>query len=263
MAEVEWRKRRADELRDLAQQDAIVLIPVGSMEQHGPHLPVEVDSALGEAVAIRIAETAAARGQQIVTLPPVWTGLSEHHMSFGGTITLELATMAALIGDVCRSLVRHGFRRLALLNSHGGNENALRSIADDLSPKLGVAIVEFCYWHAAAAPIAAILETQGALLHACEAETSMMLALRSDLVAMDRLTHDNHPPAVELEDVVGTGMYRWRALASRTASGVIGNPEAASAEKGARLIAAIAEDVAGKLADPRLWALPWQSPPRS
>lgn len=263
LAEVEWRKLRADQLRALAEQDAIVLLPVGSMEQHGPHLPVEVDSALGEAVAIRIAQETAARGQPTVALPPVWTGLSEHHMSFGGTITIELATMVALIGDICRSLVRHGFRRLALLNSHGGNENALRSIADDLSPKLGVAIVEFCYWHAAAEPIAAILETQRALLHACEAETSMMLAVRPGGAAMDRVALCNAPPSTELEDVVGPGMYRWRALGSRTSSGVIGNPAAASAEKGARLLAGIAEDIAGKLANPRLWNLPWKGPERS
>ena len=86
--EVEWRKLRADQLRDHARQDAIVILPVASLEQHGPHLPVEVDSMLGEAVALRTAREATARGQTTLVLPVLWTGLSEHHMSFGGTITL-------------------------------------------------------------------------------------------------------------------------------------------------------------------------------
>ena len=90
MPETEWRKLRADQLRDLSKRDAIVILPVASLEQHGPHLPVEVDSMLGETVAARTAAKVAARGQAVVVLPVLWTGLSEHHMSFGGTITLEM-----------------------------------------------------------------------------------------------------------------------------------------------------------------------------
>ena len=116
-------------------------------------------------------------------LPVLWTGLSEHHMSFGGTITLDNAAFAAVVEGVVRSVLRHGFRRIVLLNAHGGNENALRTIADDLTPKLGVPIVQFTYWYAAAVAIAKILETQGGLQHACEAETSMMMAVRPELVA--------------------------------------------------------------------------------
>src|SRR6476661_4980330 len=85
--EVEWRRLRADQLREKAQADAIVILPVASLEQHGPHLPVEVDSMLGETVAVRAARKVADRGQQAVVLPVLWTGLSEHHMSFGGTVT--------------------------------------------------------------------------------------------------------------------------------------------------------------------------------
>ena len=120
-------------------------------------------------------------------LPVLWTGLSEHHMSFGGTVTLDFPAFSAVIEGVCRSVLRHGFRRIVLLNAHGGNENALRTITDELTPKLGAPIVQFTYWYAAAAAIAEILETQTALMHACEAETSMMLAVRPELVAMDRV----------------------------------------------------------------------------
>ncbi|MBN8902955.1 MAG: creatininase family protein, partial [Rhodospirillales bacterium] len=97
MAEVEWRKLRAEQLREKAREDAIVILPVASLEQHGPHLPVEVDSILGETVARRTADAVAARGQPVLVLPVLWTGLSEHHMSFGGTVTLDNATFAALV----------------------------------------------------------------------------------------------------------------------------------------------------------------------
>lgn len=259
MAEVEWRRLRADQLREQARQDAIVVLPVAALEQHGPHLPVEVDSLLGEVVALRTARKATAMGTPTLVLPVLWTGLSEHHMSFGGTVTLDFAAFSALVEGVVRSVLRHGFRRIVLLNAHGGNENALRTITDDLTPKLGVPIVQFTYWYAAAVAIAKILETQGGLQHACEAETSMMLAVRPELVAIDRipLAKSNATPSVS--DVVGGGVYRWRTIGSRSASGVIGNPEAASAEKGERLFEAISDALAKKLCNAELWQLPWQS----
>lgn len=259
MAEVEWRKLRADQLREQAQRDAIVIVPVAALEQHGPHLPVEVDTLLGETVALRTARKAVAMGAPVVVLPVLWTGLSEHHMSFGGTVTLDFPAFSALVEGVVRSVLRHGFRRIVLLNAHGGNENALRTITDDLTPKLGVPIVQFTYWYAGAVPIAKILETQGGLQHACEAETSMMMAVRPDLVATDRIPLAKSNTTPDVSDVAGGGVYRWRTIGSRSGSGVIGNPEAASAEKGERLFEAIAEVLAKKLCNAELWQLPWQS----
>lgn len=256
---MEWRRLRADQLRELAQADAMVILPVASLEQHGPHLPVEVDSMLGETVALRAAGKIAAKGQQAVVLPVLWTGLSEHHMSFGGTVTLDVPTFAAVVEGVCRSVLRHGFRRIVLLNAHGGNENALRTITDELTPKLGVPIVQFTYWYAAAAAIAKILETQGVLMHACEAETSMMLAVRPELVAMDRVGMAKANSTPDVTDVVGGGVYRWRAIGARSSSGVIGNPEAATVEKGERLLDAISDALAQKLCNRELWGLPWDA----
>jgi creatinine amidohydrolase len=258
-SEVEWRKLRADQLREMARADAIVILPVASLEQHGPHLPVEVDSMLGETVAVRAARKVAERGSHAVVLPVLWTGLSEHHMSFGGTITLGLLAFSAVVEDVCRSVLRHGFKRIVLLNAHGGNENALRTITDELAPKLGAPIVQFTYWYAAAVAIARILETQSALMHACEAETSMMLAVRPELVAMDRVGLAKANSSPDVSDVVGGGVYRWRTVAARSSSGVIGNPEAATAEKGERLFEAIATALADKLCNVDLWELPWQA----
>lgn len=256
--EVEWRKLRADELRERARRDAMVIVPVGSLEQHGPHLPVEVDSVLGEATAQRTAEIIA-KTEPVLVLPMLWTGVSEHHMTFGGTITLDLEAFYATIRCICQSLVRHGFRRIVLWNSHGGNDNALRVCADELTPRLGVPIIQFTYWYAAAEAIAEILKTQDVLLHACEAETSMMMALRPELVAENRIPLAKTNSTPDIKDLVGGGVYRWRTLGAMSSSGVRGNPEAASAAKGEQLLAAIAEQIAVKLTNKEFWALPYLS----
>jgi len=259
MAEIEWRKLRADQLRDAAKRDAIVILPIGSIEQHGPHLPVEVDSQLGEQVALRTARRLDANGTPTLVLPMLWTGVSEHHMSFGGTITLDLPTFCAVVEGIVKSLVRHGFRRVVLLNGHGGNENALRCLADELTPKYRIPVVEFTYWYAAAEPIAAILETQKGLQHACEAETAMMMAVRPELVAEARIPLAKANRTPDVSDLVGGGVYRWRAIGAMSSSGVVGNPEAATPAKGQRLFDAVSAALADKLGNPELWSLPWDA----
>ena len=113
---VEWRKLRADQLRDRARNNAIVIQPIASLEQHGPHLPVEVDSMLGETVAIRAARKVAERGQSALVLPVLWTGLSEHHMSFGVSSSVMVrsafsfppcAFSNTMRAKPCRSTDRH------------------------------------------------------------------------------------------------------------------------------------------------------------
>jgi creatinine amidohydrolase len=247
--EVEWRRLRADELRQAAASpETVVILPTGSLEQHGPHLPVEVDSVLVEAVALASARAMAQRGGRALVLPVLWTGISEHHMSLGGTVSLDAASFIAVVGQVCRSVARHGFRRIALLNGHGGNEWALRVAADELTPALGLPVVALTYWNVAAAGIAEVLTAQARLLHACEAETSMMQALRPELVARAHI-----PPAQPLPNE-GPGVHRWRRLEEVSPVGVIGTPAAASAEKGHRLLSVIAEAVATALLRPGLWA---------
>jgi creatinine amidohydrolase len=255
--EVQWRRLRADELRERARDDAIVIVPVGAMEQHGPHLPVEVDSLLAETIALKTAQLMA-KTTPVVVLPCLWTGMSEHHMSFGGTISLRFPAFSAMLGDVCRSLVRQGFRRIVLLNGHGGNDSGLRVIADELSPLLNVGIIHFTYWHAAEQAIAALLHRQRRLLHACEAETSMVMALRPELVSLDRLALAETPSSPEIEDLVGPGFYRWRSLQARGTSGVVGFPTAASGEKGHRLLEAIPLHLATQLVCPKLWSQTWR-----
>jgi creatinine amidohydrolase len=247
---VEWAELKAAELRARAAEGAIVVVPVAAIEQHGPHLPVLTDSLLCSTVARRGAERAvAAQARPVLVTPTVWSGMSEHHMPFGGTLSLDFPTFSALIGGVCRSLQRHGCGRILLLNGHGGNEAALRVIVEQLSPAFEGVVACVNYWHLAAPQFAQILERQPGVQHACEAETSMVLALRPELVDPTRFAEASFAEG----QGPGGAAYRWRSFAARTASGVIGDPTAASAEKGERLLEAAAAALAELLQNEGFW----------
>jgi len=251
MPELLWAHLRAPELRELAARDAIVIVPVGSMEQHGPHLPVQVDALIATEISLRAARLVH-ESQPVVVAPTVWSGLAEHHMDFGGTITLDFDTFRGVLRCVCQSLVRHGFRRILLNNGHGGNIDALNVIVGDLTRELDVPVCTASYPLLAdvAARYKEILEQQGNVRHAGEAETSMLLALAPELVdreAMAGLAQDSQDVGKR------SGAYRYRPFAERTKSGVMGFPETASAEKGELLLDAAAEGLATALLGDELW----------
>jgi creatinine amidohydrolase len=251
MTEVLWANLKAHELRALAATEALVIQPVASLEQHGPHLPVQVDVTLVSEVALRAARAIATEAA-VVVAPSLWMGLADHHMALGGTVTLDLATYRAVLGCLCRSFQRQEFRRVCLLNGHGGNITALTNIAAELTLEIGIPIVTATYWTLpeTAEAFAGILERQANVRHACEAETSMMLALRPELVDRARMAELDGP----MEGLSGQGgVYRWRSIDWWTPTGVIGAPQAASAEKGERLLAAAAGALARALTNPALW----------
>ena len=178
MANVEWAKCKAHELRRLAREDAIAIIPVAAMEQHGPHLPVEVDTRLAYETARRAARLVGERGDRAVVTPPVWTGLSEHHIPFGGTLSVDYQTFLAILRGLVSCLKRQGFRRVLINNGHGGNVDACKLVVQELTLEFGLPIVATTYTREAAAAIAAIVDDQERVMHADEAETSMMLVDR-------------------------------------------------------------------------------------
>ena len=181
MPEVEWQRLKAQDLRAMAEQNAVVILPIASIEQHGPHLPVMTDTRLGHEVAIRAARKAYGTRPTVVT-PVVWSGLSEHHMPFGGTLILSHDTFRRVIKDLVISLSRHGFRDILISNSHGGNVVAMQQICDELAPEMPVTLVATTYPSEAGAPFREVLEDQENIQHACEAETSMMMVAEPDLV---------------------------------------------------------------------------------
>lgn len=255
--EIEWSRLKAAEIAALARQNAIVIAPIGATEQHGPHLPSMVDWRCAQEVAQRAARLMQPRHPVVVT-PTMPFGMSEHHMSLSGTITLDYATMAALVGCVVESAIRHGFKRIFVLNGHGGNTEALRTIVTELTVKHKLPLATGTYWDIAAAPIKALLDRQTALLHACEAETSMIMAMAPELVDREILSQMHGPYITGLSGIAGVNpaVYRWRQLSSRSPIGVIGDASTASAEKGQRLLEAISKAVAEALLDERVWTEP-------
>jgi len=254
MPETSWARLKAQDLRRLAEDGAVVIVPVASIEQHGPHLPVMTDTRLGHEVAVRAARKAQPQRPTVVT-PVVWSGLSEHHMPFGGTLTLSHDTFRAVLRDLIVSLTRHGFRDVLIANSHGGNIVATQQIADEFAGQLGATIVATTYVAEAGQAIGDLLEDQDSVQHACEAETAMMMAVEPDLVdASDLAALGTQRGAGFLK--AGHGSYRWRPFAHITANGVSGIPEKATSDKGEKLLEVASDALARLITDPETWAPP-------
>lgn len=248
--EIRWERMTAPELKARAAEDALVVLPVGSLEQHGPHLPVWTDSYCAHALALKAAEKA---GIPVAVLPPMWMGLSEHHLPFGGTISLDHATFHAVIRCVVRSVMADGFRKLLVVNGHGGNIEPLAVSVRELAHEFGIPVVTTTWPMVAPQEIAAVLTTQPAIHHACEGETSLWLALdpaqvRQEKVAESLSNPPPNPPAGF------SRFYSFEERAPRT--GVRGDPRAATAEKGERIIAAVTDALARAMRDPVLWTTP-------
>jgi len=251
--ETEWMRLTAEELRARAAADALVIIPVASLEQHGPHMATGVDIILASGVAARTAACIAAAGAPVVVTPCVWTGLAEHHMDFGGTVTLDFESFSGVLRGVVKSAARHGFKRVMLLNGHGGNSEAVMVAASEFTIEFGIKVAAGTYWHMVPEVIAPILDVQSGLMHACEAETSMMLALRPDSVRLDRLAEAHGPMSTRVEGQP-PGLALRRSFRAISETGVIGDARPATAEKGEALLAAIGTALAGLLLNKALWA---------
>jgi creatinine amidohydrolase len=247
---VMWKELTAAELRDKAKAGAVVLLPVASIEQHGPHLPVGVDTILCEGVC-KVAAEAIAGELPIVVAPTLWCGMAEHHMSYGGTFTLDIPTYRAVLLCLLKSVERHGFRRVLIVNGHGGNIAALAAFLPDIAREASnLQVRATTYFELAQPAMPAILEDQERVRHACEGETSMMMALVGETVRRDKLP-EARGPAHSTPHPVGVG--RYRSFRDFSSSGVVGDARRASKEKGDRLVAACRDAIMEVLRDPETW----------
>lgn len=224
-----------------ADPGAVVMLPVASIEQHGPHLPVYTDTIIGEALVRRLEEVSS-DGPPLWTLPALPYGKSNEHVHFPGTVTLTAETLLRVLDEISASLCRSGFSRLALLNSHGGNISLLGVAARDIRVRHGLMVGVFN-------PLAAVdarslqpdlSETEARHgIHAGEVETSVMLALRPDLVDLGSADGESRPPQPFSDgsylSLAGPNGVAW--LADDLADdGTLGDPSGASAEAGERYL---------------------------
>ena len=237
-----WSELTWPEIDSLDRDQTVLLLPTGAIEQHGPHLPVDTDIHDATALALRAAQ---ASGDGTIVLPPVWWGMSPHHMGYSGTISLKLETFSNLICDICAAVHHHGFTRVLIVNGHGGNAGILAATAMRISEELGLFVGTVSYWQLIPRELREISTSDiGGMGHACEMETSLQLHLRPELVAMGNARKDMPKPATSLSgiDFRDPGPLVYPLDFRRDSSeGVLGDPTVATREKGAAIADAVLE----------------------
>jgi creatinine amidohydrolase len=237
------------EIAALPKEQAVVVLSVASVEQHGPHLPVITDSLVGQSI-LGLALERLDPSAQVWVVPPLCYGKSNEHRPFAGTLTLSAQTLAAVVRDVALSVARAGFRRLVLLNSHGGNPPVLDYIARDLHEETGMQLFSIMISRMGVQEPAADPDEAAWGMHAGDGETSWVLALAPELVHMDRTAdlgdYPRMPEGMRHLAVRGPVGFAW-LTADLSALGVLGNPKAATAEKGRAYVEATVQKLAGVL----------------
>ncbi|HUY99991.1 MAG TPA: creatininase family protein [Thermomicrobiaceae bacterium] len=231
---VHWQEMWRHELLEALAHDPVVIVPVGSVEQHGPHCPMDVDISHTQALAV---ETARAIDDfPVIVAPPVWIGLTHYNLGEVGTITARVETYLALLSDICRSIWANGFRRIVLLNGHGGNRDIIRVVSVKLAEE-DIWVLPITYWEMVPEVLREAAETDpGFIGHGGEWETSLQLYLRPTMIDRARMVADSErEPRLSDEVLRFTGFPERRREREH---GVHGNPLTASADKGERLFQA-------------------------
>jgi mycofactocin precursor peptide peptidase len=207
-----------------AAAGAVLAVPVGSTEQHGPHLPLTTDADLAVALCNQLG---AQLDSSVVVAPPIFYGSSGEHEGFAGTISIGQEATELLLTELGRSATRT-FSRVLLVSTHGGNTEAVRRAVARLRAESRDVSVWFPRWHGDA--------------HAGRAETSLQLALAPDAVRLDRAEAGNTTPIAELMPAL-----RAAAVHGVSPNGVLGDPAGASAAEGTAMFADLLADLNGYL----------------
>ncbi len=223
------------EAREALERARVAIVPVGSCEQHGPHMTLDTDLAVAEAFSSRLC---ADLGDLAVLCPPVPYGLSEHHLSFPGTLTLRPGTFLSLLADLIESLAHWNLNRVILVNGHGGNVDAIR-LAARTARRDHEVLVSGLMWAQLAAEESAAHASSTSYGHACEIETSVAMVLAPSSVRPELVRPPGgrssagpltSPPAPKADRP--TWFEEW------TEDGALGNPTHASYETGTAVVEA-------------------------
>ena len=253
-----WEELTSPEIGALDREKTVVILPIGSVEQHGNHMPLGTDTILGQTVSL----AAAGELDDVIVLPPPWYGFSAHHMRFPGSITLSAETLMAVVGDIVAAVVKHGFRRILIVNGHGGNGGVIDVLASTLGHKhYGVArIAALTYFMLAREEIAALRKsTPGGMGHACEFETAMMQHLRPEQVDISRASvtyPDPGSPWLTTDLLGGSSVRTYHDFADLSESGTLGDPSLADAEHGALFREAVVDALVRFIEDFSAWRIP-------
>jgi creatinine amidohydrolase len=253
-----WEELTSPEIGALDRNKTVVILPIGSVEQHGNHMPLGTDTLLAQAVALAAAEKVA----DVLVMPPPWYGFSAHHMRFPGSVTLRAETLMAVCEDIVASVVTYGFRRILIVNGHGGNNGVIDVLASTLGHKhYGTArIATLTYFALARDAIAELRKSApGGMGHACEFETAMMQVVQPSLVHMDRaaVTYPDPGSSYLTTDLLGGQAVRvYHDFGDLSPTGTLGDPSLATPEAGQKFFAASVEALRGFVEDFRGWKIP-------
>ena len=220
---------------DAFSEAEVAVLPTGSVEQHGPALPLGTDFLAARAVAETVADHPDA-----VLLPPIPVGVSAHHRQFDGTLWTDPETFEDYVSDIVASVTEHGIRKAVVVNGHGGNSGALRRAARRLRDEEVAFAAPWNWWSNLDALIEAELDTS--LGHADEVETSMMLAVAEDLVREAALEEAEERGGDSWGKSVHGASVGFDAI-DFTESGAVGEPTAGSREVGQRLLDHASDDL--------------------
>jgi creatinine amidohydrolase len=225
-------------LRQVNREQTVILAPIAACEQHSRHLPTHTDTLCVTAVAEGVEQRLPDR---VLLLPTLWLGASHHHLPFGATLSVDVDVHATILCELLTPLLSDGYRRIMILNGHGGNIDTLHVALRRLQPKYRHChLTGASYWELSEKELAAIAEgPRKQVGHACEIETSMILALRPELVRKQEIKNDCRD-----EDLALRGLFLAEDMQQRTERGAVGYPEYATAEKGRRFIEAAIERTA-------------------
>ena len=254
-----WADLKSPDFARLDLTRCIAVLPVAAIEQHGPHLPLNVDRALVDGV-IASALPHLPAGQPVLFLPTQSIGFSPEHMRFAGTLTLRADTILRLWTELAESVAATGVKKLVLLNSHGGQVGLLDVVARDLRARLGMLVYSVNSFNlplidargeSVASPFSAHEHRFG--IHAGELETSMMLALKPDQVDMAKAQnfHSTSENRAAQFSILGNGRSAklgWQ-MQDYNPHGAVGNALAATAEKGQAVLDAMGRSLAQLLAE--------------
>jgi creatinine amidohydrolase len=232
------------EIEQMPNKENVVIIqPIGAIEQHGLHLPLAVDSAISLGVLGKALEQLEPN-IPAYALPCLYYGKSNEHVGFPGTITLSATTLLAVIKEMAASIYRSGFRKLVLMNSHGGQPQIMEIVARDIHQEYpDFAVFPLFTWrvpHIAGDLLTKQEQEYG--IHAGDAETSLMLSLLPEQVQMKKAVKE-YPqglPVDSLLDMEGKLPFAWLTK-ELSQSGVMGDATVATKEKGDRILESLAD----------------------
>jgi creatinine amidohydrolase len=229
------------EIREAVAQNRVAVLPVGTIEQHGPHLPLVTDVLTASEMSRRAVR---AIPREAVLLPSVFYAFNEHHLDFPGTIAVQGETFINYITDIGKSLAHHGFRKILLVNGHGSNVPFLDIAARNITNHTESVCAMAPWWNLLPKSLIKDLRESafpGGMAHGCELETSVLLYLRGDLVQMDKAEVDMPVQSSEFFywDLQSPSPVFFQEFFSRySRTGTLGDPTKASIHKGELFVTA-------------------------